>query len=189
MKRIVILLSTMLAVAPATAGERAGIVMPDTIAIAGKTLQLNGMGLREATWLKIDVYVAGLYVEHASSNASAILASDEAKVIMLKFKRDVGSGDIVKAWNEGFANNATVPLAKLKPLIAQLDSWMPSFAKGDTLSFVLIPGQGVTVAINGKRKGTLGDDDFARSLLAIWLGPKPPSNSLKTGMLGRHPGA
>jgi hypothetical protein len=37
------------------------------ITVAGKTLTLNGMGLREATILNIDVYVAGLYVEHPST--------------------------------------------------------------------------------------------------------------------------
>lgn len=181
---LIILLTTI-----ANAGSRAGVTMPDTITVGGKQLSLNGMGLREATWLKVDVYVAALYVENVSSNPAKLVAANEVKRIVLRFKRNVGHDDIVKAWSTGFAGNATVPLAKIQPLIARLNEWMPSFSKGDTLTFTLLPGKGVTVDINGKSKGTLGDDDFARSLLSIWLGPKPPSDDLKRGMLGRHPSA
>lgn len=186
MMRIAIFLMALLTVSPALAGERAGVRMPDTTTVNNKTLHLNGMGLREATWLKIDVYVAALYVENVSSDAAALVAANETKMIVLKFKRDVGRGDITKAWSEGFKNNATVPVEKLKPLIDRLNAWMPSFNEDDILSFTIIPGQGVTVAVNGVRKGTLGDDDFARSLVSIWLGPKPPTKALKSGMLGKH---
>jgi hypothetical protein len=186
MMRTAILLITLSLALPATAGNRAGVAMPDTVTLGGKTLTLNGMGLREATMLQVDVYVAGLYVENVSSNPAKIIASNELKMIALRFKRNVGHDDIVKAWHDGFAGNATVPLETLKPLIAQLDSWMPSFHKGDTLTFITIPGRGVAVDINGARKGVLGDDNFARSLVAIWLGPKPPTGSVKSGMLGKH---
>jgi hypothetical protein len=188
MTRIAMFLTMVLAAGTATAGSRAGVTMPDSVKVADKTLTLNGMGLREATILKVDVYVAGLYVENVSSDPAKIVASNEVKRIVLRFKRDVGRDDIVKAWNQGFAGNATVPVAKLKPLIAQLNGWMPSFSKGDTLAFTVTPGQGVAVDINGARKGTLGDDNFGRSLVSIWLGPKPPTGSLKSGLLGRHAG-
>jgi hypothetical protein len=163
--------------------------MPDTISVGTKVLALNGMGLREATWLKVDVYVAGLYVEHVSSDPTKIVAAEEMKVIVLRFKRDVARSDIVKAWNDGFAGNATIPVAKLKSNIARLNTWMPRFSKGDTLMFTVVPGHGVAVDINGKRMGVLGDDDFGRSLVSIWLGAKPPTSALKTGLLGRHAGA
>lgn len=187
--RIAPFLITLTLAVPAIAGTRAGVTMPDKVTLGDTTLTLNGMGLREATMLKIDVYVAGLYLENVSSNPSKIIGSNELKMIKLRFKRDVGKGDIIKAWNEGFARNATVPAETLKPQIAQLNSWMPSFAKGDTLTFIIAPRSGVAVDINGVRKGVIANDDFARSLVAIWLGPNPPTGSLKTGMLGRHPNA
>jgi hypothetical protein len=186
MIRTAMFLITLSLALPATAGNRAGVTMPDTVTLGGKTLRLNGMGLREATMLKVDVYVAGLYLEHVSSDPSKIVASNELKMITLRFKRGVDHDDIVKAWREGFERNATVPVETLKPMIAQLDSWMPSFHKGDTLTFIAMPGRGVAVDINGARKGVLGDDNFARSLVAIWLGPRPPTGSLKSGLLGKH---
>ena len=185
MKRIAMFLIILLATS-ASAGRRAGVTMADTITVAGKQLTLNGMGLREATFAKVDVYVAGLYVETPSSQPAKLIAANEVKLVALRFKRDVSHDDIVKAWTKGFAGNATVPVAKIEPFITQLNAWMPGFSKGDIMTFTLVPGKGVTVHINGQVKGTVGDDDFARSLLSIWLGPKPPTSDLKAGMLGRH---
>ncbi len=44
-----------------SAGEVAGVKMSDTVTVEGKTLKLNGMGLRTKVMFK--VYVAGLYLE------------------------------------------------------------------------------------------------------------------------------
>ena len=173
----------------ADAGRKAGVTMPDSIVVANQRLMLNGMGLREATWLDIDVYVAGLYVQHPTSNAEALIRNDEVKQLVMQFVRDVGHDDIVKAWHEGFKGNATVPVAKLKPYIDRLDAWTPSFKDGDTLTFTYVPGDGISVDLNGVRKGVIKDADFARSLFAIFLGPKPPTKALKRGLLGSHPNA
>jgi hypothetical protein len=171
---------TLLAVAGlAIAGEQSGIRMPDKITVGGKQLTLNGMGLREATALKIDVYVAGLYLEQPTSDPSSIINSNETK-------RLVGRNDIVKAWNEGFEHNSSVPVAQIKPQIDELNSWMTGFKDGDMLMFTYIPGTGVEVDINNQRKGVIAGDDFARSLFAIWVGPKPPTGDLKRGLLGKH---
>ena len=176
-----------MAAGPAGAGKLAGVTLPDTVTVAGKPLVLNGMGLREATFLKIDVYVAGLYVERVSSSPGELLAADQAKQLVLRFVRDVDRDDIVEAWNNGFAGNATVPVATLRPQIARLNAWMPRFAEGDTLVFRYVPGDGVTVEINGARQGAIEGAEFARSLFAIWLGPKPPTSDLRRGLLGNHP--
>ena len=171
---------------PVQAGEKAGITMPDTMQVAGKHLVLNGMGLREATVLDIDVYVAGLYLEQVSSDPGKILASSQVKRLVLRFKRDVSQGDIVDAWNEGFAQNSPRELATLKARIARLDNWMGDFSEGDLLTFTMIPGQGVQVHFGATLKGTIPGDDFSRAMLAIWLGPKPPREALKEGLLGHH---
>ena len=172
--------------APARAGEKSGVKMPDTMIVAEKRLTLNGMGLREATVFNVNVYVAGLYLETVSSNADAIVRSSQVKVLTLRFVRDVERGDITKAWRDGFKNNATVKLATIQPLIDRLNAWMPDFSDGDILTFSYIPGTGVTVVINGQVKGTINQDDFARSLFSIWLGPKPPTKALRSGLLGKH---
>jgi len=171
----------------AHAGTKAGVTMPDAIKVGDKQLTLNGMGLREATWLNIDVYVAGLYLERVSSDAAAIISSAQTMRLVLHFVRDVDRSKIVKAWNEGFADNATVKRSAIQAQIDQLDRWMGDCADGSTLTFTYEPGKGVAVDIGTTRKGVIEGDDFAHSLFAIWLGAKPPTKALRKGLLGSHP--
>src|SRR2546423_2856252 len=46
----------------APAAEISGVKLPDQVSVNGKSLKLNGAGLRQATILKINVYAAGLYL-------------------------------------------------------------------------------------------------------------------------------
>ncbi len=71
----------------ALASELAGITLPDTLKAGDKTLKLNGLGLRKKAVFK--VYVGGLYLESLSKDASAIVASDQAKAIRMHFLRDL----------------------------------------------------------------------------------------------------
>ncbi len=171
---------------PAAAGELAGVTLPDQISVEGKTLLLNGMGLREATWLKVDVYVAGLYLEEKSSDPDAIIASERSKRIVMRFVRDVGRKDLVKAWDESFEENAGQGFAALKERVGTLDSWMPDVIhKGEAITFTYLPERGVSVDVRDRSMGDLPGADFARALFRIWLGPKPPGAALKAGLL-RH---
>jgi hypothetical protein len=170
----------------ALAGEKNGVTMPDTVQVEGKTLTLNGMGVREATFLNVDVYVAGLYLEQPSSDPAQILASPGVKRVVLHFVRDVDKGKITDAFKESYEKNATVPLDKIKPQLDQLQSWMRDFKDGDVLTLTILPGKGVEVVAGNQRMGLVPGDDFARSTLAVWLGAKPPNKSLKKDLLGAH---
>src|SRR5215471_4126838 len=70
---------------PVLAAELSGATLPDTLVAGDKTLKLNGLGLRKKAVFK--VYVGGLYLESPSKDASAILASDQAKAIRMQFLR------------------------------------------------------------------------------------------------------
>lgn len=185
-RAIGLLLGSVLMVSSASAGKKAGVTLPDRIEISGRQLTLNGMGLREATVLKVDVYVAGLYVETPSSDPATLLGSKETKQLVLRFKREVDRGQIVEAWNAGFKGNATVPLSTIEAEVEKFNSWMNGFKSGDTLVLTSVPGRGLYVDINGIRKGEIANEEFARSVFAIWLGPKPPTSALKKGLLGKH---
>jgi hypothetical protein len=52
---------------------RAGVTLPDQAMVEARTLVLNGMGLRKATWLRVKVHVAGLYLEEMSLDAARSL--------------------------------------------------------------------------------------------------------------------
>ena len=86
---------------------------PDQVQVAGSTLALNGLGLRQATVFKVNVYVAALYVPKTSNDANAILASTAPKQLVLQFVRNVSAEDIAKGWNEGFEKSAKGELPAL----------------------------------------------------------------------------
>jgi hypothetical protein len=174
----------------ARAGEVLGVAMPDTMDVEGKTLALNGMGVRQKAFydfsLDVNIYVAGLYLEQPSSDPAQIIASPGTKRVVMQFTNDVRRTTVTNSWNRAYRHNATVPHAQIAPQIAQLDAWMRDFKKGEVLSFTFLPGQGVEVAIDGNRLGVLPGDDFARETLGMWLGPRPPNHGIKEGLLGQH---
>lgn len=186
MRSLALVFAAIAACAPAaTVGaELAGVAMPDEVVVDGLTLHLNGLGLREATFLKVDVYVAGLYLEQPSSDAETILASTGAKRLVMEFVRKVKRADIVAAWNEGFAKNSGDRLPAVQPGLDRLNAWMPDFRKGDVLTLSYLEDRGVEVAINDEALGWIEGPEFARGLWAIWLGPEPPNPGLKQGLLG-----
>jgi chalcone isomerase-like protein len=187
MKAITVLSLLALSIAPrASAGELAGVTLPDQIQVDSRTLVLNGMGLREATFLKVDVYVAGLYLETKSSDPGAIIRSSQVKRLVMKFVRDVGRKDLVKAWDESFKETAGASLPALKDRVAILDSYMSDVPNGAVMSFTSVPGSGVAVEVQGAVKGTIAGTDFSEALFGIWLGSSPPNPGLKDGLLGRH---
>lgn len=179
-----VVLAVALMTVPAFAGEKGGVQMPDTVQVEGKALVLNGMGIREATILNIDVYVAGLYLESKSQDAGAILGSTQNKRLVLKFVRDVDRADITNAWSEGFQKNAGDNLPALQDRINQLNSWMADMKVGDSMQFSYAAGK-LQVQVKGAAKGSIAGDDFARAFLSIWLG-KPPNKGLKAGLLGKE---
>jgi len=166
----------------AAATELAGVTMPDTLTVGEKTLRLNGLGLRKKLMFK--VYVGGLYLETPSKDAAAILATDEAKAVRMTFLRDVSKGQLKDAFADGFEANAKEKAAAQKAAIDKLYALLPDVKETQTLSLSYLPGRGTTVSIGDKALGVIEGREFAEALFALWLGPKPPSDDLKKGMLG-----
>jgi hypothetical protein len=160
-----------------------GVTFPEQVQIDGSALTLNGLGLRQATILKVNVYVAALYVAKVSSDPHALLASNTPKELILHFVHNVGD-DLKKAWEEGFEHNAKEQLAVLKERIEMLKGWMTDMQSGQRLTFIHTPGAGLQVDVHGTVRGTIKGDDFATAFLSIWLGTHPPNPGLKSGLLG-----
>ena len=186
MHRSVLMMAVMAAlVAGAAHGKECkGISFADQIQADGGALMLNGLGLRQATMFKVNVYVGALYVARTSSDPNVILGSNAPYELILQFVRNVDAGDIRKAWSEGFERNAKGPLPALQDRIATLNAWMDDVKTGQKLIFTFRPGTGVQVSVNGMVKGTIKGDDFGQALLSIWLGASPPNPEIKGGLLG-----
>jgi len=188
MKRILLLvvvsMLTALGIGVAHGKECEGVTFPEQAQVDGSTLMLNGLGLRQATFLKVNVYVAALYVAQVSSDAQALLGSNTPKELILHFLHNVSDDELKKAWEEGFEHNAKEQLPALHERIERFKSWMVDIKSGQRLTFLHKPGVGIQVDVNGTAKGTIQGDDFATAFLSIWLGPHPPNPNLKSGLLG-----
>ena len=181
---LAIVVSTLCGVRAAHGKECLNVSFQDRTSVDGNMLTLNGLGLRQATMLKVNVYVAGLYVAKPSTDPNAVLEAPTAKQLLLHFVRSVGRSDLNKSWEEGFEANAKGQLPALKERIEKLKGLMTDMKSGERLIFTFKPGGGVFVAIDGTGKGTVAGDDFAKALFSIWLGAHPPNESLKAGLLG-----
>ena len=188
MPRHALALAVALAAAsPTLAGTLEGVTLPDEVNAGGKTLVLNGLGLREATVLKVNVYVAGLYLPAKSQDPGSILKADLPKQIVMRFVRNVGKEKLAEAWNEGFDKNAGASTEAVASGLEKLDAAMADVRSDDTIVLTYLPESGTNVTVKGKDAGTIPGADFARVLFSIWLGPNPPNIGLRDGMLGRAP--
>src|SRR5437588_12427907 len=82
----------------AAAAEISGVKLPDQVTLEGKTLKLNGTGLRQATILRVNVYAAGLYLQNSSGDGEAIANSDQPKSIEMVFMREVSAKQMADAF-------------------------------------------------------------------------------------------
>ena len=179
-----LLLAVVLAL-PARAGQLEGVTLPDQVTVSGRALVLNGLGLREATVLMVNVYVAGLYLEVKSSDPVAILDPARPKQIVMKFVRSVGREKLAEAFTEGFDKNAGDGRAGVSSGLATLNAAMADVKKEDVIALTYLPDTGVTVSVKGKDAAVIPGAEFQRVLFSIWLGAVPPNVSLREGLLGR----
>lgn len=188
MKRnlLLMLLSVITAFGVGVAHSKAckDVNFPEQAQVEGSILTLNGLGLRQAMVLKVNVYVAALYVVKPSTDADAILAANTPKELILHFVRHVSSTDLNEAWEESFANNPKEQVPILQERIEMLKGWMTDMKSGQRLTFTHKPGAGIQVDVNGAVKSTSKGDDFAKAFLSIWLGANPLNPGLKAGLLG-----
>lgn len=166
----------------AQARECKGVDFPEHLQVSGHDLTLNGLGMRKATFLKVNVYVGALYVTHPSHEAGPLIDPGTQAQLILHFVRNVSAGQMRDAWNEAFEK--VTQGQTFAPKIATLNSWMTDLKTGQRLVFTRVPSAGIEVSVNGAVKGTIAGDDFARALLSIWLGDSPPNPELKSGLLG-----
>ena len=181
---VLVSVMTAFGVGVAHGKECQGVNFPEQVQLDGGALTLNGLGLRQATVFKVNVYVAALYAAKVSSDAHALLGSNTPKELILHFLHNASDNDLAKAWEEGFEHNAKEQLAALQERIEKLKGWMADMQSGQRLTFIHKPGAGLHVDVNGTVKGTISGDDFATAFFSIWLGTHPPNPGLKSGLLG-----
>lgn len=171
----------LLGSSPTLAKSVAGKSFPATKKVGATALQLNGVGLRKATFLKVKVYAAGLYVENTSTSANDLLGKDQTFRLDLKFLRDVGKKKFDEAFREGLERNGKA--SELKRL-TKITSALGDIEENDVLTMTYDVGSGFRMRHNGKAVGaTIKQPSFAHAILATFIA-KAPNKALKSGLLG-----
>jgi chalcone isomerase-like protein len=171
---------------PAAARDVSGIALADEVTVEGRTLLLNGAGLRRK--LLWDVYVCGLWLEHPSHDARAILEDDGAWLVELHFVRDVDHEKILDAFRDAFERNSPGQAERLRPgLVRFHDEVMSELTvhRGETIAIAYVPGVGSSLTVPDGRSATYPGKEFADALLRTWIGERPSDRRLEEALLGR----
>ncbi|QLG87868.1 chalcone isomerase family protein [Chitinibacter bivalviorum] len=186
MKQVLIALLMAATLPVAHAVDLAGVNVVEQSEVAGKSLQLNGAGIRKK--LMFEVYVAALYTAGKSSDAAAVIKSQQPRRMQLTMLRNVEAQTLVDALVDGLKDNLsaaeftaqTARIAEMQKIL--LEAKVAN--KGDVVTLDCLPGQGTRLILRSKVLGQIAGDDFSSALLSIWLGQKPVQEHLKLKLLG-----
>ena len=164
---------------------------PDTITLtAGDTsygLKATGVGLREKTFLKVDVYTIVSYADAAADlgddPANALVEQDIAKRIQMNLRRGFSREKLVNSFSEVIDKNyddTSAFDADRETFLAYFDR---DAQENDTLVFDYAPGRGLRTVLNGEVKGTIMNPAMAQALWTVWFGAKPADKGLRSALV------
>lgn len=167
-------------VMPARAAEIEGIHFTDRAQAGPAALTLKGVGL--ARYLFFKVYVTALYVGDGIPTDRVL--ADVPKRLELSYFQNIQARDFATAADQVLPDNVPAStVALLRPKIDRLHALYRDIKPGDRYALTYLPGVGTELALNGTPLGTVEGADFAAAYFAIWLGPKPISDSLKAQLM------
>jgi Chalcone isomerase-like len=175
----------------AWAAEVNGIKFDEAMTVGGKSLALNGLGVRHKI---VKVYAIGLYLTEKKSSTADILALTGPKRFRMVTMRDITSDELAQAVLAGI--NKNLDKDEKTKYVSQLTKFGELFneieggKKGDVIIGDYIPGTGIVIQFNGKPLGhPLPDLGFYNAILRIWIGNNPADPTLKPLLLGEKPDA
>lgn len=183
MRPLIVLTFAAALAAPAHAATVAGVNFPDRVDQAGRTLVLNGAGLR--TKLVFKVYAAALYLPAQSSDPAAILRDGGPRRVQMVMMRDLGRDQIAEAVVDGFEKNAGKNMPALRQRLDRFVAAIPDLESGESLTITWDPASGTTLHASGGKSINIEGRDFSDALFSVWLGAHPVDETLKKAMLGR----
>ena len=171
----------------AQAADIGGVKVEDTATVAGKTLVLNGGGMRQIFVVK--VYAAALYLAEKKTSAADVQALTTPKRVALHIQREINSDEFgqlfITSMNKNSSKEEKAKVINQTVKFGEMFSNLPPVKKGDIVTLDWVPGSGTVSTLNGKQIGeTLPDMAFYNAVLRIWIGENPVQSDVKRGLLG-----
>jgi hypothetical protein len=189
MNRFLLVVSLALAaLLPVHARTLEGQDFDERVQLAGATVQLNGVGLRQVAWFK--GYAAGLYLARRAATPAEALAVPGPKRLQIRMLVEVDTVEFAKSFNRGIRRNtAPADLPALLDRMQDFDARIRKLGKvkvNDVIDLDFLPGRGLLMSVNGRAQGEpIAGEDLYAALLRIFLGDKPSDPELKSALLGQ----
>ena len=193
--RTISLIAFVLLILPLTAGaiveEKTETEYPDqvTIDVGGQSheLAVTGVGVREKTFMKVDVYTIVSYLAKdtplAGDQGVSLVTVDAPKQIRMDLRRGFSREKLIKSFKEVIEKNYDDMSYFEKDLEDFLAYFTDDAQDKDVLIFTYAPGVGLTTVLNGEEKGVIANFAFTQALWTVWFGEKPANNGLKKNLL------
>lgn len=167
----------------------ADVRYPRGIELGGRTLRLNGAGIRYKAIFK--VYTAGLYLDKAASSVEEVVANRGPRRMHIVMLRAIDANELGKLFTKGMEQNASrEEFVKAIPGTVHLGEIFADHKRlepGDAFSVDWLPGQGTQILVNGRQLGqTIAAPEFFNALMRIWLGRSPADPLLKDALLAQE---
>jgi len=168
-----------------------GVDFPARIQRDGVPLVLVGVGLREATLLRVDVYALGVYAPTRQCDGAALLAGDEPGLLRLDFLRTVSAARLRDELADSFARR--LPADAAPDLAGRVQAFLALLSAdahaGTRVELAYRPGHGTALSVDGVPRGAVPGPDFRRLLWSLWFGASPCCPEVLEGVRATCSGA
>lgn len=172
--------------------QKTGTEYPDqvTVSVGDREVVMNatGVGLREKTFLKVDVYTIVSYVAEGAALGDAtpglsLCKLQQPKRLQMDLRRSFSREKLIGAFVDVIEKNYD----DLSGIAVEMETFQGYFTRdaedGDVIIFDYAPGIGLTTTLNGEVSGVIQNPDFAEALWTVWFGKKPANDGLKKDLL------
>ncbi len=157
-------------ISAAVAATVGGVHLDPTLQVDGRTLHLMSCGVRDTLW--IDHYAAGLYVP-AGASTTAAADADKAKAVRLKvIEVRYLPKKIPEKWRGALKSEL-----EHEPMVQVREAY-GALSNGDVVTFSYIPGEGVTMRVNGEKVVHTSGHGVIQAILEAWAEKDPIAGKL-----------
>ena len=147
---------------------------------------LNGLALEQQ--FNKDQYIAAVYSEQLSGDASALLNNSMPRSLEVRVIADrLSARRFRNQWMEGIAinNPGSVLTGQAENMVTFANLFKGRLMAGDRLRIDFAADTGTTsVSLNDIMLGMIEDREFFNTLLRAWIGPVPPSTDFRDDLMG-----
>src|SRR5690606_15555282 len=146
--------------------------------------RLNGLAV--SSEFGKERFIAALYTNNRSTREEDLFNNSFHRRMELKVTADsLSARSINSMWVEGMAiNNPSAALEAEAENLAALNNMVRRrLREGDVMTFDAVPGEPLTISLNGVELGRINSSNFFNMLLRTWIGNIPLSTEFKDSLM------